>query len=95
MINSESFVLPLTESSSCTCGVPVSISVAVTFIATAGMSSSVTAVLTCLLCKKNRRRSEAVKERGADGDIYEDPDKSDVKMEISPAYQTVSLGHTK
>ena len=69
------------------------ISVAVTFIATAGMSSSLTAVLMYLLCKKQRG---VVKERGADGDIYEDPDKThhDVKMELSPVYQTMSLGHT-
>ena len=70
------------------------ISVAVTFIAASGMSSSLTVLLMYLLCKKNRR-SGAVKERGADGDIYEDPDKTDIKMEPSPAYQTVSLGHVK
>ena len=67
------------------------ITVAVTFITASGMSSSITAVLMYLLCKK---KLGAVKERGTDGDIYEDPDKtvSDVKMEPSPAYQTVSLG---
>ena len=84
----------LVESSSCTCGAPVGISVAVTFIAASGMSSALTAVLMYLLCKK-KGRSGAVKERGADGDIYEDPDKTDVTMELSPAYQTVSLGHAK
>jgi hypothetical protein len=68
----------------------VGITVAVTFITASGMSSSITAVLMYLLCKK---KLGAVKEKGADGDIYEDPDKTDVVMELSPAYQTVSLGH--
>ena len=84
----------LVVSSSFTCGVPVGISVAVTFIATSGMSSSLTAVLMYLLCKKKKRLG-AVKERGADGDIYDDPDKTDVKMELLPAYQTMSLGLAK
>ena len=85
------FCHPIVESSSFTCGVPVGISVAVTFIAASGMSSALTALLMYLLCKKRG----AVKDRGADGDIYEGPDKTDVKMELSPAYQTVSLRHAK
>ena len=89
----EGFVPPLVETSGFTCGVPVGITFAVTFIAASGMSSSLTAVLMYLLCKKKKRG--AVKERGADGDIYEDPDKTDVKIEPSPAYQTMSLGHIK
>ena len=71
------------------------ITFAVTFIAASGMSSSLTVALMYLLCKKKKGRSGAVKERGADGDIYEDPDKTDVKMELSPAYQTMSLEHAK
>ena len=70
------------------------ITFAVTFIVASGMSSSLTAVLMCLLCKKKKRLG-AVKERGAGGDIYEDPNKTVVEMEPSPAYQTMSLGHVK
>ena len=38
-----------------------------------------------------RKRSGVVKDTGTSGDIYEDPDGSDdIKMDPSPAYQTVA-----
>ena len=54
------------------------------------MSSSVTAVVMYFVCIR-KKRSGVVKDTGTGGDIYEDPDRSDdIKMDLSPAYQTVT-----
>ena len=70
--------------------VPVGISVAVTFTVTSVVSSSVTAIVMYFVCIR-KKRSGVVKDTGTGGDIYEDPDRSgDIKMDPSPAYQTVA-----
>ena len=69
--------------------VPVGITFAVTFTVSSVVSSSVTAVVMYFVCIR-KKRSGVVKDTGTGGDIYEDPDRSDdIKIDPSPAYQTV------